>query len=203
MGNSSNGGKMSNEPKDKVPDWVYQFQAKRIGQRFAGATLATTRLDHGDAERVAKWAVKKTGMLLMMGKPGCGKTYVCSALVSWMYGKVADMYYFRESDFFSRLRASMDQQGDWNQELIFQCDHDFLLFDDIGSAGQGQTGWRQDVFLEIVNKRYESCKPTVFSTNYNEKEIMEKLGQRTYSRLFAKENTVIDMFGYPDLRLSM
>jgi len=141
-------------------------------------------------------------MLIMMGKPGCGKTYVCSALLAWMYNKVADMYYFREADFFSRIRKSMEQQGDWHQEILYQCDHDFLIFDDIGSAGQGQTGWRQEVFLEIVNKRYESQNPTVFSTNYTRQEIREKLGERTYSRLFDKENTVIDMFGYPDLRMA-
>jgi DNA replication protein DnaC len=141
-------------------------------------------------------------MLIMMGKPGCGKTYICSALTSWMFGKVSDMYYFREAKFFERLRASMDQKGDWNQELAYLCDHEFLIFDDIGSAGQGQTGWRQDVFLEVVNNRYDSKKPTVFSTNYNAQEVYDKLGARTHSRMFANENTVIDMFGYPDLRLS-
>ena len=138
----------------------------------------------------------------MMGKPGCGKTYVCSALLSWMYGKVADIYYFRESKFFERIRASMEGKGDWNKEVAYQCDHEFLIFDDIGSAGQGQTGWRQDVFLEIVNMRYESRNPTVFSTNYNKNEIYEKLGARTHSRLFDKENTIIDMFEYPDLRMA-
>lgn len=97
----------------------------------------------------------------------------------------------------------MDMKGDWNQELAYLCDHEFLVFDDIGSAGPGQTGWRQDVFLEIVNNRYDSQKPTIFSTNYNEQEIRDKLGARTHSRLFAKENTIIDMFGYPDLRLMM
>jgi len=140
-------------------------------------------------------------MLVLMGKPGCGKTYICSALISWMYGKIGDMYYFREADFFARLRACMDQNGDWQNEIIYQCDHEFLEFDDIGSAGHGQTGWRQDVFFQVVNNRYESKKPTVFSTNYNEAEIKEKLGARTHSRLFAKENTIIDMFGYPDLRM--
>ncbi len=139
----------------------------------------------------------------MMGKPGCGKTYICSALIGWMYGKVGDMYYFREADFFARLRASMDNKGDWHEEILYQCDHDFLLFDDIGSAGQGQTGWRQDVFLEVVNNRYESQKPTVFSTNYNEQDVKEKLGMRTHSRLFDKDNTIINMFEYPDLRMKM
>lgn len=152
---------------------------------------------------MSEWLKKKTGMLIMMGKPGCGKTYVCSAAIAWLHDKVSDMYYFRESKFFERLRASMDQKGDWNQELAYQCDHEFLIFDDIGSAGQGQTGWRQDVFLEIVNNRYESQKPTVFSTNYTKQEVYDKLGARTHSRLFANENTVIDMFDYPDLRLSM
>ena len=139
-----------------------------------------------------------------MGKPGCGKTYICSAIVSWMASKVSDMYYFREGEFLARIRASFEMKGgDWLQEVFYQCDHELLIFDDIGSAGQGQTGWRQDVFLEVVNSRYESRRPTVFSTNYTEKEIREKLGDRTHSRMFAKENCIVDMFGYPDLRLSM
>ena len=187
----------------ELPSWVYRLQSRLIGQRFAGASLHNARTTPEDTQRISDWMKKKTGFLVMMGKPGCGKTYICSALLSWMYGKVSDMYYFREGKFFEKIRESMDNKGDWNQEVSYQCDHEFLVFDDIGSAGHGQTGWRQDVFFEIVNLRYQSKNPTVFSTNYSEQEIKEKLGARTHSRLFSNENTIIDMFDYPDLRISM
>jgi DNA replication protein DnaC len=135
-----------------------------------------------------------------MGPPGCGKTWDCSAIWAWMHGKVGDMYYYREPDFLARLRVTMNTGGEWQQEIIYLLDHDLIIIDDIGSAGEGKTGWRQDVFFIASNNRYESKKPTVFSTNYNEEEIKEKLGHRVHSRLFAKEHTIINMFGYPDLR---
>lgn len=100
-----------------------------------------------------------------------------------------------------RIRRSFDMQGDYRQEIEYQIDHEFFILDDVGSAGEGKSDWRKEVIFEVVNLRYESQRPTVFSTNYTEQEIKERLGERTHSRLFAKENTVIDMFGYPDLRM--
>lgn len=99
-----------------------------------------------------------------------------------------------------RIRGSFEMKGDYRNEIEYQCDHHFFMLDDIGSTGKGSTDWRKEVIFEVVNLRYESQNPTVFSTNYNEKEIKESLGERTHSRLFAKENMIIDMFEYPDLR---
>lgn len=137
-----------------------------------------------------------------MGRPGCGKTHICSALIAWMYGKVSDIYFLREGKFLERIRSAMDMKGDYRQEIEYQIDHQFFILDDIGSSGEGKTDWRKEVYFEAINLRYESMKPTVFSTNYSEQEIKEKLGERSHSRLFAKENTVIDMFSYPDMRMA-
>jgi DNA replication protein DnaC len=137
-----------------------------------------------------------------MGRPGCGKTHLCSAILSWTYGKVPDAYFIREGKFLERIRNSFDFKGDYRAEVEYQADHWLFMLDDIGSSGEGKTDWRREVIFEIVNLRYESGKPTVISTNYTPAEIREKLGERVYSRLMAKENTVIDMFSYPDLRCS-
>lgn len=94
-------------------------------------------------------------------------------------------------------------KGDYQHEIDNQCDHELLIVDDIGSIGQGKTDWRQEVYYALVNNRYRSMQPTVFSTNYTKQEVYDKLGARTHSRLFAAENTVIDMFEYPDLRIKM
>jgi len=140
-------------------------------------------------------------MLILSGNPGCGKTYLCSCIVSWMFGKVRDIYALKESEFFDRIRSSMDMKGDYRSEIEYQCDHDFFVYDDIGSTGQGSsTGWRQEVLFEVINLRYESQRPTILTTNFTRQEIKEKLGWRTFSRMYAQENSIIEMFGYPDLR---
>lgn len=136
-----------------------------------------------------------------MGKPGCGKTYICSAITAWMYGKVSNIFAFKESRFFEKIRAAMDMIGDYRQEIQYQCDHELFIYDDLGSTGQGQTGWRQEVIFEMVNIRYESQRPTVITTNFNVDQLASNLGGRTYSRLMSSENVIIDMFSYPDLRL--
>jgi len=137
-----------------------------------------------------------------MGRPGCGKTYICAALIEWMFSKVADIYFIREARFMERIRNSFDMKGDYRQEVEYQIDHDLFMLDDIGSVGEGKSEWRKEVLFEVINLRFESCRPTVFTTNYKPQEIKDKLGERAYSRLMAKENTVIDMFDYPDIRMA-
>jgi DNA replication protein DnaC len=139
-----------------------------------------------------------------MGSPGCGKTYFCAAMIAWGIGKMKDYKYFSESSLFSKLRASFsseEQQEDYYYKIKRWCEFELFMLDDIGSTGQGQTGWRQEVLFEIVDLRHRSKLPTVFTTNLNESEIKEKLGLRTHSRLFDAENTVINLMDYADLRL--
>ncbi len=140
-------------------------------------------------------------MLILAGIPGCGKTYLCAALVAWMYGKVRDIYAMKEADFFEKIRSSMDLKGDYRGEIEYQIDHDFFIYDDLGSTGQGSaTGWRQEVLFELINLRYESQLPTVITTNFTRRQVNEKIGQRSYSRIYASENCILEMFDYPDLR---
>ncbi len=140
-------------------------------------------------------------MLILSGNPGCGKTHLCSGIVAWMYGKVRDMYAFKESDFLEKIRSSMDLKGDYRAAIEYNCDHEFFIYDDLGSTGMGSsTGWRQEVIFEMINLRYESQSPTIITTNYSRDKLKEIVGPRAASRLYAEENTCIDMFIYPDRR---
>lgn len=94
----------------------------------------------------------------------------------------------------------MDMQGDYQSAIKYQCDHEFFLYDDLGSTGQGQTGWRQEVLFEMINTRYETDWPTIITTNFTRKEISDKIGPRAYSRMYSEASCIIEMFNYPDLR---
>ena len=134
-----------------------------------------------------------------MGPPGVGKTYFCAALIEWISKKYNTFRYWHERDFFTRIRNVIkNNAGDYSSEVAHILDDEFIMYDDLGCCGFNE--WRKEIVLAMVDIRYESGYPTVITTNMNKNAIYENLGQRTYSRIFDKENCIIDMTGMPDKR---
>lgn len=77
-------------------------------------------------------------------------------------------------------------------------DDDFLMLDDIGSMQI--TEWKKDVLLQVIDERYESLKPTVFTSNLTREELTKLLGIRTASRLFSGDSVLIEMHDAEDKR---
>jgi len=107
--------------------------------------------------------------------------------------------YWNERDFLSRLRAVISgEKGDYLKEMDYILDDQFIMFDDIGSSGVNE--WRQEVLFEMIDRRYRSELPTVITSNLTKSEIYEKLGTRSASRMFAKENLIIELHNGQDVR---
>jgi DNA replication protein DnaC len=128
-----------------------------------------------------------------------GKTYFCAALIPWIYDKIVDFRIWKDRDFLDRIRSSMNFEKNSYVEEIKNCsDHDFLIYDDLGS--NGFTEWRKEVFFNLIDIRHESQKPTVFTSNLTRKQILDGLGDRCLDRLFDKENLIIELHDSPSLR---
>lgn len=142
-------------------------------------------------------------MLVLLGPPGTGKTYLCAALIEALYDSVISRGSFRaykEDNLLKRLRESIaDGHGDYMQHLQYLIDDYLIVLDDMGCSGHTQ--WREEVFTGAISYRYESRLPTVITTNLTVQEIREKYHARIESRLFASENTIINLKGMVDLRL--
>ncbi len=145
---------------------------------------------------------KPTNFLVYCGNPGLGKTYLCSCLIEWVmkrYGN--DWRYWKEYNLLEKLRSSMDnQKGDYLQILKYMIDCEFLMIDDVGGTGK-LTDWREEILTAIVDSRYDSMKPTVITSNFCQNEFLEKYHARIHSRIFAKENTIIEIPNGVDFRL--
>lgn len=83
-------------------------------------------------------------------------------------------------------------------ELDYLMDDEFIILDDIGSAGLNE--WRKEVLFNCIDIRYESGKPSVFTSNLTREEIYEGLGARAHSRLFSKENLILEFHEAHDMR---
>jgi DNA replication protein DnaC len=159
-----------------------------------------SRIAFGDlnAESISKWVKNKKGFLVYLGAPGIGKTYLCSALIPWVHHKFRSYRYWKERDFLSRLRSSMEGSGDYIREISYMMDDEFIMVDDVGSCGFNE--WRSEVLFSMIDFRYESGKPTVITSNLTRQALTEGLGLRAASRLFASENLVIEIHEGQDLR---
>lgn len=137
-------------------------------------------------------------MLVVLGSPGTGKTYLCAALIGWAAPRLNTLRSWREADLLGHLRDSIEKFGDYSTTLKLALDDDFVIIDDIGSTPVND--WRKEIIFNAIDMRYSSGLPTVVTSNLTRAQISERYEPRTASRLFAKENTVIDLFGMLDMR---
>ena len=175
-----------------------KFQRDRIGERYMGASLSSINLGE-NMSKVNEWLKKKEGFLVFLGAPGIGKTYFCSAIIPWIHGRVAHYRYWNEGQFLSSIRQCIqDSKGDYTQFLWNLIDDELVIFDDFGSNGFNE--WRAEVLFNAIDKRYESHKPTVITSNLTREEIYDGIGPRGASRIFASSNLIIEDHHGSDLR---
>jgi DNA replication protein DnaC len=133
--------------------------------------------------------------LLFMGPAGVGKTHLSVSIIKDLIGKgFAGLFY----EFGSLLKEIQDSYNPISKssELkvlapVFQAD--VLVLDELGATIP--TDWVRDTMYQIINKRYNDNKLTIFTTNYSDKnkELEERVTYRLRSRLFEMcTNVVID-----------
>lgn len=109
--------------------------------------------------------------------------------------------YWNESELLKRVRSSMEEvKGDYLQSLKLLIDDDLVFFDDIGSTGLNE--WRKEIIFDAIDERYSSMKPTIITSNFSVVEFRSQFHERVCSRLFAKENIIIEILDGNDLRKS-
>lgn len=136
---------------------------------------------------------------MILGPPGVGKTYICSALLEDFPQGNLTVRAYSERKLFERLRAGISaNHGDYMDHLHQLIDDDLVILDDVGSSGHN--AWREEVLMEALDYRYKDGKKTVITSNLDQDDFKRTYGERITSRLFASENSVVSLFGMPDLR---
>ena len=193
---------MENQEKSRKETGEARFRKRQrdsIGSRFVGASLATIKMKPEDAKKVATFLDEKKNFLVYCGSPGIGKTYLCSALFEFAEIHFQHYRYWSENDLLKRVRDSFENiKGDYIDTLRFLLDDDFIMLDDIGSAGH--TDWREEILFAAIDFRYNSGLPTVITSNLSREEFHKKYHNRIYSRIFSSKNIVIEINDGVDLR---
>ena len=182
---------------------VKLIAAARIPKRYERCSFANFISDPGTSQEHAlrhahKFANEYPAVdrgLLFMGPAGVGKTHLAVSIIRDLSEKgFAAVFY----EFGSLLKAIQDSYNPVSKssELkvlapVYQAD--VLVLDELGATVP--TDWVRDTMYQIINKRYNDRKLTIFTTNYLDKgnELEERVTYRLRSRLYEMcTNVVID-----------
>jgi DNA replication protein DnaC len=182
------------------------LEAARIPKRYDGCSFDTYHpqgkpnspnfLSQAYALRDAKHLVDEYPNLeiglLFIGPCGVGKTHLATAIVSSLIKRkgVACLFY----DFRDLLKEIQDSYNpiSHNSELrvlapVYEAE--VLVLDELGASKP--TDWVRDTMTQIINKRYNDKKLTIFTTNYldegcspGEENLTDRVGMRLRSRLY-------------------
>jgi len=139
----------------------------------------------------------------LMGDVGTGKTTL-AMLVSRLAleaGHTVAIYSLPR--LLSRIRRTYDAEAGEQSYLEFferLTSVDLLHLDDLGA--EKSSDWVLEQLYAIVNERYETQRSIVVTTNLQEPELREQIGERTVSRLAEIcDQYVIPLYG-ADLRIT-
>lgn len=138
--------------------------------------------------------------LLLSGPTGVGKTYLVESICNNLISKnVVINYYtaFALNDLFLKYRTSFSENRAGLLDGVLQCD--VLIIDDLGSEPNMKNN--EEYFYSVFNERLANNKSTIIATNLDLEQLFKRYGERTFSRLCNKANSVLIKINNSDLRL--
>lgn len=142
---------------------------------------------------------KGDGNFLLVGGTGLGKTHLSSAVAGELIERGFDVQYTTALDFVADFEAWRfhRQNGDEDPtERYTACD--LLIVDDLGTEFTNE--FVIQALYNVLDKRLNSRRAMIFSTNLTSQAIRRRYDGRISSRLFGNFTPII--FDGQDMRLS-
>ena len=123
------------------------------------------------------------GWMYFQGKPGSGKTHICTAICNRLMQKGKNVYYMAWRDESRKLKGLVNSE-EIDEPLNRLKRIAVLYIDDFMKGSQTEADIR--LAFEIINARYNDSKlRTIISSEYSIEKILEldeALGSRIYER---------------------
>jgi DNA replication protein DnaC len=180
------------EEAEKREALIRSYQSKGIPPRFYDASWKNWIQDTEEKQKsfaTVKQAWKTN--LFLCGKSGTGKTHLAMCLAK------DGAIYRRLPDIFREVRSSFDNLKTEQEFLNHYGSVKLLVIDEIGR--QKYSPFEQNLFFEIIDKRWNNILPTTLVTNLNEKEFSQEYGTAIVDRL----RPVIVRFNWDSRRESL
>lgn len=139
--------------------------------------------------------------ILIMGDTGVGKTHLMECMTSYSIEKNMLIKYSTAFNFNQEMLkyhcAKLEEKEDILAPFI---NSEILFIDDLGTETRINNVTNEYLYL-ILNERMQNHKKTVITTNLNFAQIQQVYGERIFSRLMHKKQSLKINFTGSDLRI--
>ena len=185
--------------------------ASLLGERYSSVTFDTTDLTDNDSFIKAYNRCKKyceiTDKVLaegygiyLFGDSGTGKTHLTACMCNELINQFQECLFTNFFEISRLIKSTWNKNADAENIVKKICEVDFLFIDDLGTEKlqrNGEDNWLQEQVFDIINKRYNNRKPTIFSSNYSLNELITDRGmmQKTVDRINEMSTATIKLTG--------
>lgn len=167
---------------------------EKSGQRKQMQLLARTCYSYAE-----NYPNNEKPNLLLLGKSGLGKSFLLNCVANHIESRGYVVMRITGNRFSSIvLNESIGKRN--NLPFKQLCQAAFLVFDDLGSDPHVNEIVAQH-FYALLEERIDFGRPWAIASNLESKELKERYGERTFSRLYDTNNTnAFELLG-KDIRL--
>lgn len=186
--------------------------ASLLGERYSNVTFENTDLKRNASfveayNRCKKFCqnysiVLENGYgMYIWGESGCGKTHLMACMVNELTKNFMPCLFTNFFEIAKEIKKTYGKSLYSESDFIKQLTEiPFLFIDDFGTERVQQNGedtWLQEKIYDVINKRYNAQKPTIFSSNLSIQGLIEEQGimPKTVDRVVEMANAIIEVKG--------
>lgn len=171
-----------------------------LGERYKAVTFSNSRTGINPGFDAAfnrckkycelyKETVKNGCGIYLFGDKGVGKAHLTACMANFLLSKGVPVLFTNLFEISKAVKSTFNRESSQTEQILIQkfSNIDVLFFDNLGTEfftkSSGET-WLQGLLFDLINKRYNNQKATIFSSNHslnsliNERGIMEKTVDR-------------------------
>lgn len=197
--------------EDKLAQLDRLRVASLLGDRYKDTTFDKTDLDRpADFQKafqrcrkfcqIPDQALEHGYGLYIYGDSGTGKTHLTACMCNELMSQLKQCLFTNFFEISKLIQSTWNGNADSAVVIKRICDVDFLFLDDLGTeilTKGGEDNWLQGQVFDIINKRYNNKKPTIFSSNYSMNQLITERGmmKKTVDRIGEMSTAMIKLTG--------
>jgi len=129
---------------------------------------------------------------IICGTKGTGKSHIASAIANDLINRGIGVICMTERNLYDSIRKTYSQDDGGNESYVRGRYErvPLLIIDDLGK--EKPTEWTLATFYAIIDGRYDRAMPTIITTNYDIKSLIERLTPKGNDNITA--DAIVDRF---------